>query len=318
MLIRSTIFLSLLAWLFAACDRVQENPKPGFPIESIPEPISIDMPGNDSVSLKLFDSSIINQQIIVTVQPPANGTLTPSGSTGTFVYIPNAGFVGEDSITYVYCIGENCHEARVSIQVYPPCQFSLSPDFFSVLNRTDDVLELDVLSNDQISECSTVTITNAWSAQAKSIDWSNGTLKVKLLPFTSGKVYISYEVCGSFKRCRIADVLLETTPSASHCETNFATRNDTLELPNGFYFKIFQPEDLIKNDGFCPGQANLSSFDIVRYPSSDGPGKLVYQNGSWWYLVNIPMNFTGDSFEYLICTQSGKCDSATVYITKNW
>jgi hypothetical protein len=318
MLIRSTIFLLLTLWLIAACDRVQENPKPGFPTESIPEPMYIDMPANDSVSLKLFDSSIINQQITVTVLPPANGTLSPSGSAGTFVYTPNAGFVGVDSITYVYCVGQNCHEARISIQVFPPCQFSLRPDFYSVPNRTSNIVELDVLNNDQISQCSSATITNAWSAQAESINWSNGKLQVKLSPFTSGKVYISYEVCGSFNRCQIADAVLETSPAAGYCEANFATRNDTLELPNGFYFKIFQPEDLVRNDGFCSGQVNLSSFNISRYPSVNGPGKLVFQNGSWWYLVNNPMSFTGDNFAYRICTQAGKCDSATVYVTKNW
>jgi len=229
-----------------------------------------------------------------------------------------AGFIGNDSLTYSYCLGTECKEAKVSFQVFPPCQFSLNPDFYSFPDRSNDLLSLNVLSNDVLNQCTSSAITKAWSVQAKSISWSNNTIEILLQPFASGKVNISYEVCGSFNRCRTADVVVETNPQSEYCETNFKLKNDTLTLPNGFYFRIFQPADLLKNDGYCQGKINLSSFEITRFPATNGSGKLVFQNDSWWYLVNNPRNFVSDNFAYRICTQAGKCDTATVAISKNW
>jgi|GEM_PF-1342203 hypothetical protein len=315
---RPTIFLFASILLHWGCDKLKENPRPVFLIEDAPAHIEIDMLGNDSVSFELFDTTTLGKQITVTVRQPVNGTISPSGATGSFVYTPYPGFVGSDSLVYVYCLGNECKEAKVNIQVFPPCQFSLSPDFFSFPERTSDSISLDVLINDNLGQCVSARISKAWSAEAEILSWANGKIDFKLKPFTTGKVNISYEVCGSFNRCHITDVVVETNPASSYCENRFYTTNDTLVLPNGFYFKIFQPSDLLTNDGFCATSIDLNSFEIIRFPASINGGKLVFQNSAWWYLVNNPQGFQSDNFAYRICSQSGKCDTATVTIAKYW
>lgn len=250
--------------------------------------------------------------IVVTVAPrvaPMNGTVAFTG--GSYVYTPNAGYVGNDSFSYIACNNLGyCDSAWVFLDVVAPSDTIVAPysapDFgqtFIGLPLTGNLAATDVDVNQDVLTFS--PLTGAQPSCGTVVISSNGayiyTPTTSCLQDTFG-----YQVCDIAGTCDTNYVVVFVSVDANGAQNNapfaqddrFVTKVNTT-LTNTLATNDFDPE------------ANNLSFIRVTNPVN---GNVTIQaNGNFVY---VP--FTGyvgpDRFVYSVCDTAQLCDTATVYI----
>lgn len=88
---------------------------------SIDTPVEIDVTGNDNDNT---DGGMVDPASVTIAQPAVHGTVSVNPQTGAVTYVPAAGYIGQDSFSYVVCdLGDPlpalCDTAWVYVTVTP-------------------------------------------------------------------------------------------------------------------------------------------------------------------------------------------------------
>ena len=250
---------------------------------------------------------------VLTTTP--NGTLLPNAD-GTFNYLPNNGFVGTDSFTYVICddgIPSLCDTAVAYFEVLPTTDINLPPyagnDATVTLINTD--VSGDLVANDGDPNGNQITIN-----QTPVSNPTNGTVTINSdgtytyspdVGFTGTDQFI-YEICddGNPILCTQGTAIVTVLPLSN---TAPVAINDVLNVLPG----STENGNVLTND-YDPNGNNLTVNTTPITPPSQG-NVTISPNGEYTYIA--PANYTGtDSFQYVICDDGAPvlCDTAWVVI----
>jgi large repetitive protein len=246
-------------------------------------------PDGDSLTFTLLDDV-------------TNGTLT-FNPDGSFDYIGDTGYIGNDSFTYIACDPFNlCDTATVFIEV---TIFNEDPIALqdNVSGDEDTIITGDASTNDSDPDGNPLTFTVTGGP-------SNGT--VNMLPdgtFTytpdenfNGVDTVYYQVCDNLFGCANSIIVITVNPvndAPVAVDDTFAGEED----------------DVVQGD-LSPNDSDVDGDDLT-YTELDGPTNgtvVIDSNGSFTYTPDP--NYNGDdSFTYIACDPSNACDTATVFIT---
>ncbi|MCY9879266.1 cadherin-like domain-containing protein [Vibrio natriegens] len=239
---------------------------------------------------------------------PANGSVTNNGD-GTFTYIPNTDFNGQDSYDYQVCdTYDACDTATVTISILaendPPIanddSVTINQGTFTTINTSSN--DSDVDGN---LDPSSIDILNGPS-NGTIVNNGDGTVTYTPDPNFFGTDSFTYEICDTDRLCDTATVTITVlevvpvnTPPAANDDIN-TTPEDTAVTINA-----------TANDTDAEGNLNPASATVTNVPA-DGS---VISNGDGSFTYTPAEDFNGtDSFEYQVCDTDGECDTATVTI----
>ena len=265
-------------------------------------PISIEVLANDSdpEGGELTISSISSS--------PSSGTVTVNN--GAIDYVPNTGFIGEDSFEYVVCDAQGlCDTALVVVAVTDGGgnQAPIAVNDNATLEANSTV-NIDVLANDSDPDGDDLTITSINSPP------SNGTaiLENGAITYTpntdfEGEDSFQYVVCDAQGLCDTALVTVTVVPAGSN--------NPPIAGDDGIVTELNQLIGIgvLGNDSDPDGD-DLTITTIINGPSNGTAEIVGFNNSSINYTPDL--NFVGvDSFEYVVCDPLGLCDTALVVVT---
>ena len=268
--------------------------------------------GQTEVSFNLLDSNEIKSEYRVIMGTPGHGTLTSGSLPGAYQYTVNPTFWGTDSVTYQICQGEVCKPGVIYFIISPPhCRIKAFDDSF--VKILDDSLLIPILDNDSAT-CGNVHLQSIAYNGAGTAEISRNSVMLRLPDFYEGTVNFSYTIENGDSSSS-ANATIQVRIDEAYCNQRFKALDDTLTFYPNFNFRIFNPGELIVNDVRCVSSTNLSSFEIIN-PPSDSLYEVKKQNNRWWFIVKNPAAFTTGTFQYRICTNSSKCDTANVLVRK--
>lgn len=301
----TTILISL------GCDRIHDTPEPDQFLVFKPKALSISIPsGQENFVFNVLDSNDLKSEYRLNMGKPVFGTMEKGNTPGQFVYKSPNGFTGKDSVSYEVCRNNVCKQGWISFYILSgQCVLKAKDDAYMIPMR--DTLFLPVLDNDSI--CFVNNLSFPTGASIGTVFRSGNKAALILPPFFEGPVHFSYKIDNGLE-ADTGEVSIDVFTDLSYCDRRFNARNDTLRLLNGFNFITFYPQALIQNDQACKDSIRTSSFAIVPSPPSNTVYELKFQQNRWWFLVKKPQDFTTGTFQYRLCTNSGKCDTATVVI----
>ncbi|MDX2002124.1 MAG: Ig-like domain-containing protein [Chitinophagales bacterium] len=256
--------------------------------------------------------------------PSANGIVTSfDPATGTYTYVPNTGFIGNDSFTYSICDNGTpslCDTATVTITVVPPFNFVNNPpvanpdDFVTYANTS---VSGTVIPNDfdpdtaDVISVGTTLVTGPSNGTVTSIN-SDGTFTyVPNTGFTGEDTFV-YTLCdnGNPALCDTALVTIHVLPTTVSNNLPPVAVDDAYITSVG----VAVSGNVQDNDYDLDGNSIVTNVPQLSGPSN---GTVVINpDGSFTYTPNA--GFTGtDQFVYSICDNGvpSLCDTATVYIT---
>ena len=116
--LKKYIFISLLgAITLASCNKSKEEV---YPILLELTNDHYETLENTSVVLDILSNdNIIGEDVQLELSNPQNGTLISNKENLTFTYTPNTSFIGKEILFYKVCIGNDCKDATVMINVKP-------------------------------------------------------------------------------------------------------------------------------------------------------------------------------------------------------
>ncbi len=233
-------------------------------------------------------------------EEPENGTVILNDD-GTFTYIPNDGFVGEDRFTYGICIdGLGCELAQVVIEV-TPAQSPITVDDMVSTNICSSVV-IDVLSNDSDPQGDDLEIKLSNNAENLPdhgivvIDSLTGNLIYTPDDFFVGTDEFFYRVCNSYGLDMWGEVFVEVTPA----------QNDTAYTDVGTSVEID-----VWNGNYTPGD----SLEI-EFSNSPSNGTVV-ADPTTGNLIYTPSEFfigTDEFFYHIYNDEVSLCGKGTVVV----
>jgi len=249
---------------------------------------------------------------------PAHG-IVDLDPNGDYIYIPEDGFTGVDSFTYIVCddfLTESCDTAQVVIVVTPNLDpFNDAPLAHNDVNQTLVNVDLsgDVLRNDMDVDGDELSVNLTLIKTPDHGDLtilSDGTYVYHPDFGFEGVDTFRYEVCddGIPSLCAEANVIIEVLSDEgnitfAHDDIGIETVNHTI---NG---------NVLGNDFDPEGNNQFVQPVLVRTPENGSV--TIDPNGNYVYVPGL--DFVGnDRFVYQICDDLSEeiaCDSATVYIT---
>ncbi len=255
----------------------------------------------------------INQ---VPLTAPENGTVTINNS-GVINYIPDAGFVGVDSFTYVICddgTPSMCDTAQVVIDVLPVAGSENHPPVAgtdaAIVNEGDpangNLLDNDADPDGDNITINTVPVTNP--ANGTVTIAANGEYTYTPDQGFTGTDQFVYEICddGNPVLCSQGTAIITVLPITN---TAPIAINDIAIVGVG----DSTTGNVLTNDIDLDGD-NLTVNTTPVTPPSNGT-LVLNDDGSYTYTPNP--GFTGvDSFSYVVCDDGSPqlCDTATVAI----
>lgn len=248
-----------------------------------------------SDSVVANDSDPDGDPLTVSLPPlaePANGALSLDPS-GTFTFVPNAGFTGTDSFRYKVCDPEDaCAEANVSLVV------ELSPvvaNDDSVETMVNTAVSITVLANDTGDGLSLDAVSAAPTNGTAALAENNTILYTPNTDYTGSDTF-GYAACNAGNVCDSAQVTVLVQDFQVN-DDSYTTLKNTAVSNNA-----------LSND--------LGGLTATETPtSSPASGTVQLQtNGDFTYTPNT--DFLGeDSFTYEACNAAAACGTAVVTIT---
>jgi ELWxxDGT repeat protein/VCBS repeat-containing protein len=240
---------------------------------------------------------------------PGNGQLLNFNADGSFVYLPNAGFIGLDSFTYR--ASDNLSETlqTVTISVTTNGAPIANPDVYSVnqnnllaISRTAGVLANDTDPNAQSLSATIVSTTNQGSLSLNP----DGSFVYTPNAGASGTDSFTYRATdGSFNSTAIVTLSLKSTSTPP-----IAQNDGGYSVATNSSLNISATNGVLKNDSDPDG--DLIRASVVTSPISGGTVTLN-ANGSFVYQPGTGFQGT-DSFTYR-ATDGLTNSTATVFVT---
>ncbi|MDC1299777.1 Ig-like domain-containing protein, partial [Pseudomonadales bacterium] len=234
---------------------------------------------------------------------PSNGAVTLN-EDGTFVFIPNQDFVGDDSFQYVITDPNGqTSTATVSIVVEAVNDAPVAVD--DVVAAQEDVLleNINVLGNDTDTEGNPLTVTTAVSAAGGVVAINaDGTLSYQAPANFTGPDTINYTIDDGAGGTSTAVVNIDVAPVADLAAADDQNTGD---------------EDTVISGSVASNDTTLSGGTLTYAVEIDVEnGALTFNaDGSYEYTPNP--NFSGvDSFTYVVTdADSGESSTQSVSLT---
>lgn len=253
------------------------------------------------VGLNDFDpeGAVLTYQVL---GPPLHGSLVLSQS-GTFSYLPDANFFGNDQFTYQACDPEGlCGVGTATIVIHSVNDSPVAnDDNFEMLE--DGILNSDISQNDfdvdgDLLSYSIVSL----PVSGNLILHPNGQFTYTPIPDFHGTVTFSYLACDPHGACDQALVTIVVLPV-----------NDA-PVASGETYTM--NEDTVLN-GTVAGNDYDVDGDPLTYSVLQGPAQGIFSlqaNGSFTFTP--PLNYHGlVNVTYTVCDPHGACDQAILSIT---
>jgi len=267
---------------------------------------------NDDVSTN--DSGLDNTPIIYTVVDDVDNGILTLNDDGTFTYVPNADYNGDDTFTYQVCdVTPTCVTATVTITVNPINDPIYANDDVASVNEDGTLNGTTVLVNDGDNDGSTITINTT-----PILGTTHGTLVINpdgTYTYTpdenyNGDDYFIYEICNDEipQECTTATVIITVNPinDTPVAVDDFATTDEGNPV-SGI---------VIPNDSDIDGDNLIVNTTLLSEPTN---GEVVInEDGTYTYTPDA--DFTGtDIFVYEVCDDGipSLCTHAIVTITVN-
>jgi gliding motility-associated-like protein len=240
---------------------------------------------------------------------PLNGSLI-FNANGAYTYTPNAGFLGNDTITYIVCDGAIpplCDTAQVIITVTGQLCAGYTAVSDTATAVEDNSILIDVLSND------TVVLANVGVLLTSAP--LHGTVSMNASHVFTYTPQANYFGSDSF----IYAVVDSTLPSSPICDTaivkiKISPVNDK-PLAIVDYFSTFQ--GLALNDSISANDSDPENDTLIfAIINTTLNGSLTFNaNGTFNYVPN-PSFFGIETFIYSACDNGipALCDTAIVFI----
>lgn len=237
--------------------------------------------------------------IYSTLNAAINGVLN-FNSDGTFNYLPNTGFLGNESISYIVCDDNgNCASAVLSIDVLTSNTAPIALAIAQEINE-DESISANLISNVVDAEGGVFLFTTVQAPQFGELQWlGNGNYIYTPALNYFGSDSFMYSVCDNGGLCAESQVSL-----------TIESVNDA-PIASISYTETNEDETLVQNIGLGDSDAegDAMSYEImvtalhgVANLSSDG--ELVYEPSA---------NYWGtDSIRYQICDAFGACTENTI------
>lgn len=264
--------------------------------------------GNASLNDLDVDGNPLNFTLVTN---PTNGNVV-FNADGTFTYLPNLGFVGNDFFTYAVCdngIPALCDTALVFIGVNTTNLAPVALDDNGIITNEDTPITGDVSTNDFDPNGDLLSfslLTNA--SNGNVVVNSNGTFTYTPVLNFNGNDAFTYLVCdnGAPSLCDTATVNLTINP------VNDAPRAVDDQFFGGFNLAI--SGNVSTNDFDVDGDPLV--FTLIQLPDS---GTVIFNvDGTFTYTPNF--NFVGnDTLVYTVCDNGtpSLCDTAIVVLGVN-
>lgn len=290
-----------------------------FPCNSSPEfinypPVEICVDDTLEFDYSAYDpDGGLDTGTVTILSNPNHGTATVDPVTGEVQYVPNAGYIGLDSLTYEICdksnFGSHCEEATVYLEInYQNLKPQATNDL--LVTTMNNVVQKDILSNDLDFD----GVLNPYSIKVlESVNngglfyFSGGIMEYIPDEDYSGIDSFSYAVCdaGNPMLCDTATGFITVAPAM---DAPLAV-DDYLTL-SGSATNI----DVLDNDQSFISNIDNSTLEIIQ-PPEKGIATIIAN------IVNYQATDKSsgiDSFKYMVCNDlsPASCDSAFVYITR--
>lgn len=256
-------------------------------------PVNYSVAFNDSDP----DGDDLTYQLIEDV---LHGTLVFSDN-GSFSYIPDVDFYGEDSFTYEACDAELCIQGTVYLSIIQLDFSPIAEDDFYTINQGEQ-FSSNVAINDDMNNGGVGVYSLIVNTLHGTLNFtSDGSFIYTPQPSFYGTDVFSYRVCNAQNTCDEAIVTITVHKYSSAPVAN----NDQFT---------------VAEDGFLMGDVSLNDDeydgDELSYTLDVGVshGTLIFNtDGTFTYTPN-PNFYGSDHFTYIVCDEDGHCDAATVSI----
>lgn len=249
-----------------------------------------------------------NELTVSTVQTPSYGTLMLN-SDGTFIYMPNTGFLGTDQFTYQVCDPSNaCDVATVYITSVSDRAPIAQNDINNTLLNTPTTG--NVLTNDYDPNGSPLTVSTTLLEDPMSgmvVIANDGTYTYTPNNGFLGTDQFTYEVCNAEGLCDMATVTVNTFDNPTGNDAPVAHDDIAETLQN-----IPVDGNVLNND--IDPDGNTLTVNTTPVDAPDHGMVTLMSDGSFTYTPNTDYIGT-DQFTYQVCDPSNACDQATVYVT---
>jgi large repetitive protein len=262
----------------------------------------------------------INLTSVFVTETPSNGNFVENPD-GTISYMPDAGFVGLDTLIYEICdLGSPvlCDTALVVITVNNVNDLPVANRNNATINEDATVL-IAVLGNDNFggdgASNSAITITQMPNKGVATVN-NNGTPtnpaddRINYVPTlnANGADTLIYQICDSNGDCDTALVVFDITPINDEPSVN---REDIATLMNTAI-----PITILSNDSDVDGGIDTTTLTIDTAPKN-GITNINFTTGVITYTPNS--GFIGlDTLIYRVCDTGtplpAQCDTAIVVI----
>jgi gliding motility-associated-like protein len=242
------------------------------------------------------DTDIDSNDLTITLlENASNGTVTLE-SDGSFSYVPNAGFLGLDTFTYVLCDTALCDTALViiTIEAFIPIPNALD-DNYTMLENT--ILTEDASSNDENTNGFVYTVLAPPSNGSVTMA-SDGTFVYTPNSGFVGIDTFTYNACDNLGNCYEALVTIEVQDDPSNNDTEVRVPGGF--SPNGDYIGdtfIIENIDLYPNNSLQifnrwgntiyerDGYRNESAWDGTTESGGAVIGELAPE-GTYFYILD--------------------------------
>jgi gliding motility-associated-like protein len=256
-------------------------------------PVAISVLNND----KDIDDSL-NPSWITIISNPSNGTVTINNTTGAITYIPNPGFLGDDTFSYQLrdAFGLTSNVVDVSVSVTPadkpPVAVVDGPITFSILRPiTIDVMANDSDPDNAREELTIVSFTNPTNG---NVVIENGMLVYTPTEMSeSQSMQLTYTIQDPEGLTAEATVMLDFTYQPLHVSQGFSPNGDgsndywyirSIEnFPNN-QLKVFNRWGLLVYTG--KNYDNKTVFWDGRANAGNESSNLVDQ-GTYYYTLDL-------------------------------
>jgi len=229
---------------------------------------------------------------------------------GRFMYTPQAGFFGKDSLLYeVFDSNELSAAAWAHIDIEKNSPPVASDDH---ANGYEDVpLEVAILSNDTDPDnnldASSFKLLNADVSDDISFDAQNGVLTYYSTENYIGPDVLSYEICDSLLLCSQAKVFINLQQSFDDAPI---TAPDTVWVIQS----LSDTANVAANDTDPENDLDRESVYVVSDPESHPDITVLEEGGILVDYVSNPGFIGNDSLVYQICDLRNNCSEGKLYI----
>ncbi|PIE65338.1 MAG: hypothetical protein CSA24_02780, partial [Deltaproteobacteria bacterium] len=264
-------------------------------------------PADSAVNIAVLanDSDVDGDTLdVIANSEPTHGTITVLDD-GTIDYVPDPGFVGSDSFTYLACDADDvCDEATVTIEVGGENAAPLAEDD-QATTTTGTPVVIDVLDNDSDPEGGALSVTAVTAVgpvgAGSVVIQPDGTLRFEPTEGFVGEASFSYTVCDAEGACDTAVV----TVQVDSVDGDPVAIDDRVETTPGVAVTV----EVQANDVDPDGDA-LTTTNVTQ----PAHGTVVVNlDGTLTYTPDA--GFTGtDVATYTVCDPNGHCATASLIV----